>query len=141
MAGSTAIQCLSDDGHSRGNNRDPELFSGALHQDLVHARCGRELKNAVRRTTYVLFGSGYSDEGFGLVVVGRDVVIADRPVRPDTIASVWLEVVIGEPKADAAVVVSSAAEDARTEPAELTAGSNCVRFAFNVPVPVRRAEE
>ena len=68
------------------------------------------------------------------------VVVGDRPVGAEAVASIRLEIVIGEAEGDAAVVVGAAAEDAGTEPAELAARGNGVRLALDFPVAVGRFE-
>ena len=90
------------------------------------------LEDAVRRAADALGLAGDADQPLGLVVVGRDVLVADRPVPADAVVIVRLEVVVGVAQLDARVVVGAAADDARAEPAEVAARRHRIRLVGEV---------
>ena len=64
----------------------PSFFAGSLDQDFVHARRDRRQEIAVGRGADAFFGAGDADEAFGLVVIRRDLVVGDGPVRAQAVA-------------------------------------------------------
>ena len=83
--------------------------------------------------------SGHADEALGLVVVGRHVLIADRPVESQAVGRLRFEVVVRHPERDPSVVVRAAAQDPGSEPREITARRDGVGLAFELCAAVGRA--
>ena len=74
-----------------------------------------------------------ADEVVDAIVVGRDIVIADRPVVAQSIARLPSEIIGAESEGDASPVVRASAEHARAPPRELVARRDDVRLAGDVP--------
>src|SRR5215475_8048821 len=98
------------------------------------------LKNSIRRAANALLGSGDADEAFDLVVIRSQVIVGDRPVGADTVASIGLEVIIGEAQRNAAVMVGPASENPGTEPLESAAFGASVGLAIQLPAAGMRRE-
>ena len=105
----------------------------------MRAKRRRRLEDAVRRAADLLDRADHADEVLRLVVVGREILVADRPVEAEAVDRLRHEVVVGEAQRYAAVVVRASAEDPRAEPREVAAGRDGVRFAVELRAAVRRA--
>lgn len=140
MAGGAAVQRLGQHGHARGNARDIQFLAGLLDQDFMDARRNGRKEVAIGGAADALLRAGHADEAFGLVVVGRDLIVGDGPISAETVGGVGLEVVIRKTERNAAVVIGAAADDAGTEPLEFIAVRYRVGLAFDVPVSIGRAE-
>src|SRR6266852_1186002 len=99
----------------------------------MHARRWTRLKHAIGRAADALFAARDSDEAFSFVVVRRDLVIRDRPIRTEAIAAVGCKVVIGEAQRDSTEMIGASAHHARAEPLELRARRHRVRFSGKFP--------
>ena len=99
------------------------------------------MENSVGRAGDAVLIAGDADEFLGLVVVGRDVGVIDRPVPAQPVAVVGLEIDLREAERHAAVVVGASADDARAEPHELGALADGVGLAFEVPVAAGGGKE
>ena len=108
---------------------------------LVGLRGRTRLEDAVGRTPDALDTPGDTDKGFGLVVVGGQIVVGDGPVGAQSVHGVGQEIVVGEPKGDPAVVVGASTQDPGAEPAEIAARRHRVGFALQLPGSVGRPEE
>ena len=81
-----------------------------------------------------------ADVGFHFVVIRREIFVGDGPIVAEAIARAGLEIDGSEAQSDAAPVIGAAADDARTKPLEICAGSGGVRFAVDFPGAVGRQE-
>ena len=79
VASGAAVEIGGDDGPAVGDKRYAELLARGAEEVFVGPGRGRFLEDAVRRGRYALDRTRNTDERFRLVVVGRDVVVADRP--------------------------------------------------------------
>ena len=69
----------------------PSLLTAALQQELVGAGLGWRLEEvAVRIVRQSGFRPEDADDLLGLVVVGSDVLVADRPVETEPIGRLWV---------------------------------------------------
>jgi len=141
MARRPAVGGLRDHRHAVGDAWDVELLAGPLDKRFMHARRRTGLEDPVRRAADVLLAAGDSDEGFGLVVIRRDVLVSDGPIGAEAVASVRMKVVVGEAEREPPIVIRTAAEDARAKPFEGVALGYGVGLAFKVPPAVRHGEE
>ena len=128
-------------------NRDDgqaEFLGVFLREEFAGAGLRRREQTAVGRVGRVfetVVGAVNADEHLDLVVVGRDIVVADRPVEPETVARVGFEIVGPVTQGDAAPVVGAAAEHPRAPPPELAgriARRAGVRLAGHLPTAVDR---
>ncbi len=108
---------------------DVEFGAGSLHEHVMRFQGAGRIEDAVGRAANLFDGAGDADELLGLVVVRREILVADRPVEPESVTGLRLEVVVGEAQRDAAVVIGASAEDARAEPREVAARRDGVRLA------------
>ena len=96
----------------------------------------RRIEDAIRRAADALGRARYADEALSLVVVRREILVADRPVEAEAVGGLRLEVVVGHAQRDAAVVVGAPAENARSEPREVAAGRHRVGLALQLVAAV-----
>ena len=122
-----------------GDRLDPQLRAGPLDEDVVRAERRRRVEDAVRRAADSLRRAGDADEALGLVVVRRHVGVGDRPVEPEAVSGLRLEVVIRHPQRDAAIVVRASAEHARAEPREIAPRCDRVGLPVELSAAERRA--
>src|SRR5579864_6590110 len=107
----------------------------------MHARRRAPLKYSVRRAADSFLRSGDADETLSLVVIRRDVFVGNRPVRPDSIARVGLQIVIGVAQRNASIVIRPSAHDAGPEPVEFRSFGNRVGLALQLPAAGVRREK
>src|SRR5580700_10992378 len=101
----------------------------------MHRRRRALLKDPVGRAADAFLAAGDSDEALGFVVIGRQLVVGNGPVRSQTVASVGRKIIIGEAQRDATEVIGSSADHARAEPLELRPGRDRVWFSWKFPAP------
>src|SRR5271170_2923134 len=140
MAGRAPVQRLRDDGEARGDAGDLERVASLFDDGLSAARLWWRLENTVRSVGDVLLRAEDAHKRFDFVVVRRKLFIGDGPVVAHAVGGASLEVGRAEAECDASPMVGAAAFNARAEPAERRARSNCVRFAFNLPKAIGREE-
>jgi hypothetical protein len=116
MAGGTAVPRHRRDGLTGRDGADALLGARPLDQDFVRLERAGRVEDAVGCTPNPFDGAGDADEALCLVVIGRKLLVADRPVKTKAVGRTRLEIVIGEAQRDASVVVRAAAQDARAEP-------------------------
>jgi len=114
------------------------LVGDSLNDALVGARRGGRLEAPVRSIFQPLLCTENADQLLRLVVVGRQVVVGNRPVEAFAVAAVRLEIVRTHAKRDAAVVIGAPAQHARPVPHELAARGARVRFARHLPAAHQR---
>ena len=101
------------------DHRDPQRLAALLGQQLAGAESRRWQQHTgrrVRRVLQALIAAEHSDQHLDLVVIGRNVLVVDRPVEAEAIALARLEVVRPHAQRDASPVVGPAAEHARSPP-------------------------
>ena len=118
VAGGTSIVGLGQDRQPRRHAKNVQMVARLLDDGLSAARLGRRQEDSVGRAGNVLFRSEDSDVGLDLVVVGRDVVVADRPIVAHAVVGANFEIYRRHAQRDASPVIGAAADDARTEPAK-----------------------
>ena len=80
VARAAAVARNGRDGLAAGTARMPSLAHDALHEHVVRAQRGRRIEDAVGRAADPFLRAGDADERLGLVVVRREILVADRPV-------------------------------------------------------------
>ncbi len=136
MAGGTAMERLGEDGEASGDARDAELAASLLNQEVETTRRRRRLESAVRCILETFGRAVNADQFLGLVVIGREIIVSDRPVESLSVAAVRLEVVRPHAQRNAAPMVGSAAQSAGPEPPPIAARCAGVRLAAQVPAAV-----
>ena len=96
------------------------------------------MKDTVGRAGYIFLGAEDADVGFHLVVIRRDVLIAEGQSSPMPSIERSLEIHRGKAQRNASPVIGASANDARTKPAEFGSRRGGIRFAVNFPETVRR---
>src|SRR5580698_779783 len=104
MTGGASVVRLSQNGQPRGDAYHAQLVAGFLDDGFSAAWLGRRQKNAIGRTGNVFFRAEDADVGFDFVVVGRDVVVAQRPVIAHAIVRPDFEIHRGHAQGDASPV-------------------------------------
>ena len=104
------------------------------------ARSRRGEKIAVGMVAQSFLRSEHADQAIDLVVVGRHVVVGNRPVVAESVVAFRLEIVGAEAKRDAAPVIRAAAEHSRAPPVELRSFGFRVRLAVELPAADARVE-
>ena len=132
MTGDATARWRGDHRLPRRNGADAKLRAGTLHQNVVRLERTGRLKDAVRGAADPFDAAGDADESFGLVVVGRQVLVGDRPVPTEPVTRARCEIVVGETECDPAVVVRTATENPGAEPREVTARRHRVGFAVDL---------
>src|SRR6185503_843342 len=133
VAGGPAVQRPRQNRQPGRDAGDIETFGGLLHHQLVAARLGRREEQAVGGVGDVLLAPKYAHERLELVVIGTDVVVADRPVVAEPVERLRLEVARPEAQRDATPVVGAATHHAGAPPPELVPLSDGVGLAGNLP--------
>jgi hypothetical protein len=103
-----------------------ELGDVLLDVEFAGAGLRRREERAVRRVRGVLeafVGAIDADEHLDLIVIRGDVVIADRPVKAETVTGVRLEVIGTVTERDTAPVIGATAEHAGAPPSKRCLGS------------------
>src|ERR1043166_233237 len=109
------VERLREDRQPGRHARHVEAL-GRLHDEqLVAPRFGRRQEDAVRGVRNVLVAAEDADQAFELLVVGFDVVVADRPIIAEAVKGVGLEVARAEAQRDATPVVGGAADHPRAQ--------------------------
>src|ERR1700722_2474644 len=103
-------------------------FESFLQRDFGAVQLGRALKDAVGEPLEAFFDAGDAEVEVDLVVVGREVAVADRPIFAEAVAVVGFEIVVGEAQREAAPDVGLAAKAAGADPGVVCAGVGI--FAF-----------
>src|ERR1700689_4080073 len=133
MAGRPAIGGLRNYRQTSGNAGNVQLLGRARKEHFRYARRRARLEDSVRRAANSFFAPGDADEALGFVVIRRDLVVGDGPIRAKAIAGVGSEIVIGEAQRDAAVMIGAPAHYTRAEPGKLVARVHGVRLAGKFP--------
>ena len=139
VAGRAAVARHGRDRLARRYGANAELRAGALNSTswALSAPGGLKMPSGALRMPSAV--PGHADEPLSLVVVRREILVADRPVEAEAVGGLRLEVVVGHAQRDAAVVVGAPAENARSEPREVAAGRHRVRLALQLVAAVGRA--
>src|SRR5690606_36457166 len=140
VTGGAAVMRPRDDRQARRNAGDIEPVGCLLHQLLVAAGLRRREEDTVRVVAKPLDAPEDADQPADPVVVGGQVVIANRPVLPEPVDRLAAEVVGTEAKGDAAPGVGAPAPHASAPPAEAGPGRPRVRLALDLPSPVAGVE-
>ncbi len=117
------------------NQLAPHLRDGALHLHLAAIELQRPLEDAVGQVRNVLLRARDAEQRVHLVVVGRDVGIADRPVLAEPVVALRLQIQLREAQRHAAPEIGLAAEHAGADPRVRRAGD---RVLLLVGDPVAR---
>ena len=133
MARGSLIQRLGQNRQPRRNAKNSQLVASLLDDGFVAPRFRRGLEYPVGRAGNILFGPEHSDVGFDLVVVRREIVVADRPVIAHAIVRLNVKVDRSEAQGDTPPVVRASAHDARSVPAKIGSGRGGVGFTFDRP--------
>ena len=115
------VELFRKHGAMRRDDGNSELLRVLADQQLAGARLRRRQQHAgrgVRRVLHAVVVAVHADQHFDFVVVRRNVFVVDRPVDPEPVARVRLEIVRTVAQRDAAPVVGAAAEHARAPPPE-----------------------
>ncbi len=113
-----------------------ELFAGAHGRRRLEATGGR-----VGRVFEAVVLAENTNEHLGLVVVGREVLVAQRPVEAEAVARTRLEIVGAIAERDAAPVIRATAHHAGTPPPEFArriVGRTGVGFTRHLPAAIDR---
>jgi hypothetical protein len=123
------------------DHRHAELGDVFLDVEFTGAGLRRRQQRTVRGVRCILeafVGTVNTDEHLDLIVIRSDVIVAERPVKAETVTGVGLEVVGAVAERDATPVISASAEHAGTPPVEalLRVGRRLgVRFTRDFPAP------
>src|SRR5205814_8732986 len=118
---------------ARRDARDVQPIGRLLDEQLVAARAGRWQKHPVRLVGEVFLAAEDPDQPIDLVVVGRDVLVGDRPIVAEAVSALALEIVRPEAQGNAAPMVGPAAHHAGPPPVEFGARRPGVWLAGDVP--------
>src|SRR6185312_1825659 len=77
--------------------------------------------------------TGDADQLFGAIIIGRQILIRDGPVRAESVAALALEVIRTEARHMAAPVIGAPAQHARAPPAEGRTRRGGVGLARHLP--------
>ena len=133
VAGGPPVQRPCDHGSSHGDAGYTQLLAGFPDDPFMGLGRRGRLKNAVRGAADSLPGPCDSDEGLGLVVVGRKILVGNGPVGPQTIPAVGVKVVIGKPQRDPPVMVGPPSHNPGAEPQKVAALGDGVGFSLQGP--------
>ena len=133
MAGGAPVDGPREDRQARRDAWNTHLVASQLHDPLVAARRGRRQKLPVGGVLEAFRRAENADQFFRFVVVGRQVVVRDRPIEAAAVPAVRLEVVGTHAQGDAAVMIGAATQHARAPPHPLGTGGIGVGFARHVP--------
>src|SRR5581483_4221442 len=92
VAGGPSVMLLRDDGEPRRTAGDIQFVARLLYDRFRTARLRRRKENAIGSAGHVLFRPEHADIGFDFVVIGSDVVVADRPVISHPVVRTRFEV-------------------------------------------------
>ena len=140
VAGRPVAERPREDREARGDDGDAEALAGLLDRELVAARLRGRHEDAVRLVLDPLVRAEDPDHLVEAVVIGLEVLVADRPVVAEAVAAAALEVPGAEAERDATPVVRAAAEHAAAEPHEAGARGDGVGLALDVPAALAGVE-
>jgi len=140
VARRTAVERPRQDRQARGDAGDPEPIARLLDEQLVTTRLRRRQEDPVRIVAQPFAAAEDPDQPVDPIVVGRDVLVADRPVIAQSVDALAPEVVGPEAERDPAPVVGAAPEHPGAEPVEARAGRRGVGLARDLPTPVAGVE-
>src|SRR5438445_4202836 len=129
----TFIEWAREDRQTRRNAGDVQSARRLLHQQLVAAGLGRRQKQTVWRVGDVFLAAEHPHQLLEFLVVGADVLVADRPVVPEAVVRFRLEVARPKAERDPAPMVGPPADHARAPPAETVAVSDGVWLTRELP--------
>ena len=113
------------------------LFHASPQARLCTGQAHRRLKTAIGQLGHTFRDSGDADVFFDQVVVGRDVLVANRPIVAIAVERRGLEIEVAQPVTLSSPHVRPAADDARAPlPAERLVRAGRVRFLEVVDEPV-----
>jgi hypothetical protein len=138
VAGAAAVEWPGQIRGARGHDGAAEFFLDAIAEErfLASERDGR-LELAVGEMLEAFRAAGDADIFFDEIVVGLDVLVAERPVFAVTVVGGGLKIPIAEAQADAAPDVGAAAGHAHAaHPVEGLARGSGVRLFEVVGEPV-----
>src|SRR5262249_19677260 len=140
-ARSTSVQRLSQNSHPNGGDRHSHRSQSA--RDEIVARRGRWRRkmNTLRRGRRILdpvARTGYSNQTLGLVVPRGELVIGQRPVGSQAIASACLEIVGTEAQGNPTPMIGSTAQHTGTPPHEVCTLGERVRLVRDLPTTTYR---
>lgn len=139
------VGCLRPGQHGTMNRHDlrSDLSAVLLCVKLANTQLRRGQQHpgrGVGRVFQAFAGAKNADEHLNLVVVGRDVVIADRPVQTRAEAGARLEVVGTVAQGNTPPVIGAPAHHPLAPPAELRSFAGVrVGLARDLPAAVNRA--
>ena len=107
---------VGGDAGAPGNQLAAHLRDRALQQHFAFVQLQRPLIEAVRQMRNAFLRAADAEQRVDLVVIRRDVGIADRPVFAEAVLRLPLEIHLGEPQRHAAPHVRLAAKHARPHP-------------------------
>src|SRR6516225_3287944 len=96
---------LRKDRQAARNAGNVQLVARFLNENLGAAWLGGRKEGAVGGAGNILFCTEYSNIGFDLVVIGRDVVVTDGPVVAHAITGADLEIGWSHAQGDASPVI------------------------------------
>src|SRR5690348_11962336 len=88
------LQPIAGDARAILRQHAPHGLNTLLQRQFSAIELGGPLKNTVRQIIQILFYAGDAEIQIHLVVVRRDVAVADRPVFAVSVAVLGLEVVV-----------------------------------------------
>src|SRR5260370_36779574 len=103
--------------------KDAAHFGEAVFErDFGAIQLGGALKDAVGKMREIFFDAGDAEIEIELVVVRRDVAVADGPIFAVAVAAFGLEVVVRKAESEASPNVGLSAETTGTDPSVVGAG-------------------
>ncbi len=142
--GAPEIELLRKNRAMPGDDGNPEAPGALLHQviaDQGRRRRQQASRRGIGRVLQPFVGAVHADQPLDFVVVGRHILVGNRPVEPQAVAGVRLEIVRPIAQRDAAPVIGAAAQHARAPPGESSmriARGLHIGFPGNRPAAVDR---
>src|SRR5262249_18543959 len=133
-----AVQRLGKNREARRNAGDVDPIACLLDDGFGASWLWRRQENSIRRAGDIFFGPENSDIGLDLVVVRRQIVVAQRPVVPHAVTGAGFEIDRGKAQRDPPPMIGAAADDSRAEPAEGRVFGVGVRLAIDLPESIWR---
>ena len=117
---------------------DIQLVADFLYINVSTPRSRRRHEDTVRRAGNIFLRTVDADIRLNLVVVRRDVFVAERPVVAHAVYRANFEIHVSEAQSDSSPVVGAPANDARAEPAKFRTRSRGVGLTVNFPEAIGR---
>ena len=133
MTCGASVQWFCNDRSPCRYARDVQAIARFLDQQLVTARSRGRLKKSVGLVVNSLAAPVNADELIDPIVVGRDVIVCDRPVVAHSIEALPAEIVRPESERDAAPVIGAPTKHSRPPPEEVCPGRFRIWLAIDFP--------